>query len=298
MFVLAHLSDVHLDTPMRPRPAELVNKRLLGFVNWQLRRRPHHLRSVVDTLVADMRAAAPDHIVVGGDLVNISLASEFAAARVWLHDLGKPADITLVPGNHDAYVRAAIGEAERSWGAYMGDGEAPTGRGGFPFVRRRGPLALVGVSTAVPSGPFEAIGTVGKDQLQRLADALARLMNEPLFRVLVIHHPPISTTKQHHKRLTDAAEVREVLKTYGVDLVIHGHEHVRSLVWIEGPAAHIPVFGVPSASASAGDTYPGGYNLYRIDGGPNAWRCEAISRGLTADGRVTELQRRVVSAER
>lgn len=298
MFVLAHLSDPHLAPLPWPGAADLFNKRLLGFVNWQLRRRMHHRRAVLDALVADMKAASPDHIVVGGDLANISLAAEYAAAAAWLEGIGAPADVTVVPGNHDAYVPAVAHEAERVWAAYMGDGaQSFPGPGGrFPFLRRRGPLALIGVSTAIPTGPFAATGRLGADQLQRLAVLLAQIKHEPVFRVLAIHHPPVSTTGEHHKRLIDAADLRAVLKREGADLVIHGHEHLHALVWIDGPAGRIPVAGVPSASAAASDRFPAGYNLYRIDGTFGAWRCEAISRGLMPDGSgMIELARRILT---
>jgi 3',5'-cyclic AMP phosphodiesterase CpdA len=258
----------------------------------------HHRRDVLDTLVADMKAAAPDHIVVSGDLVNVSLADEFVSAADWLESLGKPADITLVPGNHDAYVPAAAHAAERAWAAYMkSEAQRPVPAGAFPFVRRRGPIALIGVSTAIPTGPFSACGRLGAGQLHRLATILADIRREPLFRVLAIHHPPVSTTKEHHKRLIDAGDLLELLRTTGVDLVIHGHEHLHALVWIDGPAGRIPVVGVPSASASASDACPAGYNLYRIDGEHNAWRCEIISRGLAPDGRgMMEVARRSLIA--
>src|SRR5262245_25012223 len=166
MFVLAHVSDPHLGPVPTPRLAELVGKRGLGFINWHRRRRLHR-PDVLDALVADLAAAAPDHIAVTGDLVNIALDGEFGAARQWLAGLGSPHDVTVVPGNHDAYVRAAIGFAGRHWDAFMrGDASsplAPTAR--FPFVRRRGPVALIGLSTAVPTAPFMATGRLGADQL-------------------------------------------------------------------------------------------------------------------------------------
>ena len=297
MFVLAHLSDPHLGPMLRPQPRDLVGKRLLGFVNWHTRRRAFHRVEVLDALLADMRNASPDHIAVTGDLVNISLAQEFALAQAWLRGIGTPHDVTLVPGNHDAYVRATIGHAENSWGEYMREGAGLTGgKEAFPFVRRRGPVALIGVSTAIPSGPFEAKGEVGAAQLARLTHVLQSISAEDLFRILVIHHPPLSSTGARHKRLIDAEALRQALRAYGVDLVIHGHEHIHSLVWIDGPAGRIPVCGVPSASADLTDEYPAGYNLYRIEGERGRWRCEIVSRGLGPAG-FTERGRQTIGIE-
>src|SRR5438034_11617851 len=107
MFVLAHLSDPHLAPLPRLRPLELLSKRGLGYINWLRKRRSIHRADMLAALVADLKARAPHHIAVTGDLINLSLSSEFAPARDWLGALGDPRDVTVVPGNHDSYVRKA-----------------------------------------------------------------------------------------------------------------------------------------------------------------------------------------------
>src|SRR5262249_47454334 len=141
--------DPHLAPLPTPRFSELASKRLLGFLNWQRKRRDIHAANTLERLIADMKAQTPDHIAVAGDLINLSLPDEYIAAGRWLAALGSPSKITLVPGNHDAYVRRMVGEPARHWGDYMrGDAD---GEASFPFVRRRGPVAIVGLSTAIAS---------------------------------------------------------------------------------------------------------------------------------------------------
>jgi len=213
-----------------PRLAELVSKRLLGFVNWHLRRHLCHRHDVLEALAADLVAAAPDHIAITGDLINIALEEEFAPARAWLDGLGPPERVTFVPGNHDIYVRATAQCAVRRWGDYMrpdgaGAGTAASTAAPFPFVRRRGPVALIGLSTALPTLPFAASGKLGAAQLARLAELLPQLRNA--FRVVLIHHPPLGR-RARHKRLVDAAALLRVLAEHGAELVLHGHDHLRS----------------------------------------------------------------------
>jgi 3',5'-cyclic AMP phosphodiesterase CpdA len=286
MFVLAHLSDPHLGPLPRPRLAELAGKRAAGFFNWRRKRHRIHRAEVLARITADLKAQAADHIAVTGDLVNISLGSEYAPARAWLDSLGAPRDVTLVPGNHDAYVRAAARHPQLHWGEYMRGDQA--GETAFPFVRRRGPLALIGLSTAVPTAAFLATGRLGREQIEKLAEALERCGREALFRVVMIHHPPISKPARHLKRLVDGADFRAALARHGAELVIHGHDHVHSLIELEGPQRRIPVVGAPSASAAAsvppGERDCAGYNLYRIEGGSGGWRCEAIWRSLARVG--------------
>ena len=150
-FTLAHLSDPHLAPLPQPHWSELLNKRVTGYFNWQRTRRFVHDASVLATIVADLKAHRPDHIAVTGDLANIALAQEFVRGREWLQGLGSPQQVSFVPGNHDAYVRAGMGYAIRQWGDYMcGDHDAAD----FPYLRRRGPLALIGLSSAVPTAPL------------------------------------------------------------------------------------------------------------------------------------------------
>ncbi len=297
MFVLAHLSDPHLAPLPRARPGELANKRLLGFLNWYRCRRKEHRREVLDSLVADLARENADHIAVTGDLVNISLDAEFAGAAAWLASLGAVEDVTVIPGNHDAYVPAAKEQASRYWLTFMrGDGSNEVA---FPFVRRRGPAALIGLSTAIPTLPFMATGALGSGQLQRLAQLLPELEHEGLFRIVLIHHPPFRTPGKGHKRLLDAKAFRDVLAVHGAELVLHGHDHVPSLIWLKGPRAGIPVFGVPSASSPRDcGKAPATYNLYRIEGAPGEWQCEAIARGFQP-GRegIVELARRTIAGE-
>jgi 3',5'-cyclic AMP phosphodiesterase CpdA len=288
MFRLAHLSDPHIAPLPTPRPIELLSKRGLGYLNWLRKRHRIHRADVLATIVADLKAQAVDHIAVTGDLVNLSLSNEFAPARAWLARLGEPDDVTVVPGNHDAYVRAAAGHALRHWDAHMRGDAGET----FPFVRRRGPVALIGLSTSLPTLPLAATGRLHGDQLARLGGILDELASERLFRVVLIHHPPIEQAN-YFRRLVDAATLRELLRRHSAELVLHGHLHEASVVWLSGQRNSIPCVGVPSASGAPGHhDDPAGYNLYEIDGEPGAWRCTAISRGLGhAGGAVQETNR-------
>jgi 3',5'-cyclic AMP phosphodiesterase CpdA len=278
----------------KPRLVELAGKRALGYANWLRKRRHIHRTEVLTTILADLKAQAADHVAVTGDLANISLPGEYPPARKWLAALGPVDAVTLVPGNHDAYVRATASHPQAQWGDFMrGDDAAP----GFPFLRRRGPLALIGLSSAVPTPAFMATGRLGAEQIGKLGPLLDRAAAEGLFRVVMIHHPAASKPSRRFKRLLDGEALRESLARHGAELVIHGHDHERALTWLDGPHRGIPAVGVPSASeALPGKHDPAGYNLYRIDGDARGWRCEMISRGFSADhATVVELSRQMLT---
>ena len=119
MFVLAHLSDPHLPPMPRPRFRELIGKRITGYLNWQIRRAPHHLPGTIDAIVSDVVATRPDHVVVTGDLVNLALPDEFAMARKFLARLGPPENVSVIPGNHDFYVRGAEAGYLAAWREFL-----------------------------------------------------------------------------------------------------------------------------------------------------------------------------------
>jgi 3',5'-cyclic AMP phosphodiesterase CpdA len=288
-FKLAHLSDPHLPPLPRARLSELAGKRALGYLNWTRNRRKYYRREVLDALVSDMRRQAPDHVAVTGDLVNLALEAEFAPVRQWLGTVGAPNQVTAIPGNHDAYVRATRHRFVEAFADYVSADET-SGDGAFPFVRRRGPLALIGLSSAVPTGPFMATGTLGRAQLEALEGVLAALSAEPAFRVLLVHHPLHSDSRP--KRLTDSAKLIALLRKHGVELILHGHDHVHSTNWFEGPERKIPSIGVPAASALARGRHPAAaYNLYAIERDGNGWRCEQVVRGIDNDMQIREIGR-------
>jgi 3',5'-cyclic AMP phosphodiesterase CpdA len=287
-FTLAHLSDPHLPPLPVPRLAELAGKRALGYLNWMRSRRKVHRREVLDALVSDMLVQTPDHIAITGDLVNLALEAEFAPALRWLESVGAPDLVTVIPGNHDAYVRATRHRFAETLGDYLGGGDAADGVT-FPFLRRRGPLALISLSSAVPTPPFMATGWLGQSQLDALERVLTRLSAEQVFRVLLVHHPLRSDSRT--KRLTDSKELVALLRRHGVELILHGHDHVHSTIWIDGPAGKIPAVGVPSASSVAHGRYPAAaYNLFSIAREGNAWRCEQTVRGIDDVLRVRQIR--------
>jgi 3',5'-cyclic AMP phosphodiesterase CpdA len=288
-FTLAHLSDPHLPPLPRPRLIELAGKRAFGYLNWTRNRHRYHRRDVLDVLISDLQAQVPDHIAITGDLVNLALEAEFAPARAWLESVGSPERITLVPGNHDAYVRATRHRFTETWGSYLA-GDDAQGGATFPALRRRGPIALVSVSSAVPTAPLMATGRLGQSQMEALERTLAGLASEQAFRILLIHHPLRSSARA--KRLTDSPELLALLKQHGVELVLHGHDHVHSAIWIEGPKGQIPVIGVPSASARAHGHYPdAAYNLFSIARDGDGWRCQQMVRGINEALQVREIRR-------
>jgi 3',5'-cyclic AMP phosphodiesterase CpdA len=300
---LAHISDVHLGPIAGFHPRYWNLKRGLGFLNWHRGRRFVHQLGVADAIAADALAQNPDHIAVTGDLANIGLPAEYEAALSWLGALGDPRQVSVVPGNHDIYTARLHGASciERwapfmtsdAWGGAMMRG----GDQGFPFVRRVGPVALVGLNSAVPTPPFVAAGRVGARQLAVLGATLERLREHGLIRVVLIHHPPLTGQAPPRRGLEDALEFERVLLRHGAELVLHGHNHRDMLAWRQWSSGHVPVIGVASGSAGRkhGTEPLARYNLLRLSREAGDVHIECRTRGLAeAGGRIVELSRRTL----
>lgn len=287
--LLAHLSDIHLG-PLPPlRRRQLIGKRVTGYVNWRRNRAASMGGDVTGALVADLLTQKPDHVAVTGDLTNLALPLEMAAAREWLGALGEPADVSVVPGNHDAYVPGALALATRSWGAWM-TGERVDGAP-YPFLRRVGEVAVIGCSTAEASAPFLAVGPFRADQARRLETLLER--SAGMFRVVMIHHPPVRGATAASHAMRGIGRFEGVIARAGAELVLHGHTHLPTLHAVPGPQGPVPVLGVSAAGQGTGGRRPPArYNLLRIGGRAGAWTCERTERGLATAGpaaRMVEL---------
>ncbi len=287
-FRLAHLSDAHIGPIPRPNLAELLGKRVTGYVNWLYKRGAQHDMDVLARIVADIKAQAPDHVVMTGDIVNIGLPAEIALAKDWLAALGAPSEVSFTPGNHDAYV-ASVTDLVHEVFAPWTSGE--TERAGFPYMRRRGGVALIGLDTGVPTAPFVASGRLGEGQRAALARMLDAAKAEGLTRVVCLHHPPHVGGARLLRGLEDAVEFEAVIARHGAELIVHGHNHKPSLHRLHGPNVAAPVVGVASASARPGGHYPGAaYNLYEIARKDDALTITLRRRGLNDAGDVVELE--------
>lgn len=276
---IAHISDLHLLSTERIPPRRLVGKRFSGWVNIRFRRGAIHKRPIAQAVAHEIRTLDVDHVVVTGDCTNLALESEFELVRSYLeNDLGMPPEqVSLVPGNHDTYTRGAF--KSRRFQCYLGEyitsdlpgGSGVPGIGRFPYVRLRGDVAIIGLSSAVPRMPIVASGQIGAPQRMALHALLAHEEVKRRFPVILQHHPwhqPPSAKKRFLQGLADAEAQREVLQDLPRGLLLHGHLHRRVHRVLETAAGHIDEVGATSASLLHEDEdRMSGFNLYDINDG-------------------------------
>ncbi len=264
---LAHLSDIHVDDLTGVRWTRFLNKRVTGLVNLIGHRRhahPRHMLEAAVSVIAQDRTI--DHVVVTGDLTNLSLESEMKAARALLEPLS--GRLSVIPGNHDVYTRGA--ERSRRFEGIFGDWMF-SGSPDYPWIKRvqgRPDLVLVGFCSAVARAPLIATGVVSDAQLGRLGE-LAQgpdLGDLNAARVALVHHNmhPRGFRKDKMHGLVNRDAFLDALHAARIPLVLHGHTHTAQRSVIRG----VEVIG--SGSTTWAHPHPdrlGRFNVYTFEQG-------------------------------
>ena len=269
MIRIAHVSDLHYD-------------------------QSRQLRATVERLVELVADAAPDLLVVTGDLSADGRPEELDEVRSMLRQL-KPIRQLVIPGNRDL---------ERSSGP-PGEANPLPPDSDLDFFLTLEPALALGLEedaeadtdsddrwvsrfgTTEPAFTGRGIAAVGvpstpKLSGQSLTRAARRLRKSPdAFRVFALHHGllPVPGRKMREGDVIPrAGDVLSLLCELGVDLVLHGHVH-RAHVWrIADSRGEILV-------ASAGALV-------------NDGRLDASFLEIVVDGPFVEISRRSVATGR
>ena len=202
MFVLAHLSDPHLAPLPFPHPRELSSKRGLGYINWLRKRRSIHRADMLAALVADLKShGARPHRGDRRSRQPVADQGVCTGARLARRPWRSAQRHARARQSRFLCAKSAADFADRHWGDFMrGDAAAKA----FPFMRRRGPLALIGLSTSLPTAPLAATGHLHGDQIA----ASRRAAGEAQARAGVPRHPDPSSAGRGRALFSPADECR------------------------------------------------------------------------------------------
>ena len=227
----------------------------MGFINWKRGRKRLNDMGLLKRLVEDLRAQRPDHVAVTGDLVNIGMPVEFQRAASWMETSGEPSDVSFVPGNHDAYVRASMPMLGTTFAPWATSDGTPKSKATYPYLRVRGEIAIIGLSSAVPTAPLMATGRLGKKQIEAFAELCAK--------------PAPKTSRGSCSSITrlwpgrrpryadfGRRRIRARRPRLGAEAILHGHIHRQAVRSLPSRAARtvggaVPVLSAPSAAAAA-----------------------------------------------
>ncbi len=223
---LAHFSDVHVTHfPLSGKPAL---KRLAAVASYTLAGRGRHFAGSdqrIGKLLEDVDAQGVDHALCTGDLTGVSTEAEFErVAELFGPRLQQPARYTVIPGNHDRYVKGAQGLFERHFAALSEGGQ-------FPFVKHLGPqVSVVAIDVARPTNLVDSSGLCGEKQRAALEGLLTDRSLKGRFVILALHYGLLRSEGQRDSRphgLRDDLELMALIDRDDVtlDLVLHGHMH-------------------------------------------------------------------------
>ncbi len=220
---IIHISDLHFHTyPQNFQ--DCGSKRILGMANLLFRRARQYPLQRAKMLVSQIQNMKWDHLVISGDLTQLSLEAEFALARETLGPLLKDRKrVTIIPGNHDRYVRQnkAKDYYKQHFGEFFGDEEIHVKKLNSDWV-------IVGWDSAHPNDLFTASGTVRRSTIQATENLLGNLPEKTRF-IIVNHYPltfPEGWEVDHSHELYNLVPVREWMMRYpNIRLYLHGHIH-------------------------------------------------------------------------
>jgi len=245
---------------------DFANKRWIGGLNLLANRGRHHKSEIFEAMIEDLNSQGVDHILVTGDVTNLALAEEFRFAREMFKSLSLgPDQITVIPGNHDAYVQVGAKHFATHFGEFFTSDSGNKSGEAWPCVRRRGPVSILGLSTSLQTPWFTAYGVIGDEQLARLRDALTSDEVKDTLRLVAIHHSPAEPRARSRVRgLRDRAKLYALLEEVGAELILHGHEHLDLTASLPGATGPVPVRGIQSGTYDAGDAAAHRRARYRI----------------------------------
>lgn len=294
---IVHISDLHvLSRTIAHWRSIVFNKRITGYANLLLRRGRVHRRKFLLTVLA-AAAEHADHVVVTGDLTNLSLEHEYEEARRLLTDVARRAEVTVVPGNHDIYLPSTHGGRRfpQHFSPFI-QSDLPElacdlQAGPFPSVKLRDHLAIIGLSSAVPRPPLVSAGYIGQPQL----DALDAVLDHPDVRsrtpVVLVHHPPADSRPrlaQLRDGLVDGAALRKVLRRLSHGLVLFGHLHLRARCRLRTMTGSLDV--MCASGAALDHPHPAiraGFHVYTIEASGKLATAEAHVLNASGTGFVT-----------
>ena len=214
-------------------------------------------------LVSAVEAAAPDVVVVSGDLTQRAKTAEFRAARDFLARL--PGPQVVVPGNHDVPLFNIFDRFVRPlkrFQEFIEDDPAPR------FVDAQ--LAVIGINTA-----RSAVVKNGRINAGQIAGIRAAFSGLPpaVFRVVVTHHPfDAGQALAPEDRVGRAEAGLRAFAECGVDLLLSGHFHIASSGVSSSTASGRPPGRGPLA-VSAGTA-----TSTRVRGDPNQFNVLRVSK--------------------
>ena len=220
---IIHISDLHFHSYPK-KLSEYNAKRILGATNLFFRRSREFPLKRAELLVERIQEMEWDHLVISGDITQLSLEKEFSLAREVLDPLLQQNDrVTVVPGNHDRYVNQEQGKDlfSKYFGEFFGSNEIHVSKINQKWV-------LVGWDSAHPNDLKTASGTVKSSTIRSTENLIKNSPDHT--NLIVVNHFPLTFPEDwkydRFHELYNLVPIRNwILQNPQIRLYLHGHIH-------------------------------------------------------------------------
>ena len=220
---IIHISDLHFHKYPK-KFYEWKSKRFLGVANTFFRRARQFPLYRAKKLVKQISKMKWDHLVISGDLTQLSLESEFSLARETFDPLLKNnTRVTIIPGNHDRYVSETFSDDlfKKYFGVFFGKEEVHS-------LEINSDWVIIGWDSVHPNDLFTASGTVRRSTIIETEKIIRSFSKNKKF-IIVNHYPltfPINWKFDHSHELYNLLPVQKwILRFPQIRLYLHGHIH-------------------------------------------------------------------------
>ena len=250
---IIHISDLHFHSYPQ-KFSEFNAKRILGATNLLIRRAREFPLKRAKLLVEIIQKMEWDHLVISGDITQLSLEKEFSLAREILDPLLiKSERVTVIPGNHDRYINQHDGTDlfTKYFGEFFGKNEIHVSEINQKWI-------LVGWDSAHPNDLRTAAGTVKNITIQATEKLLQNFPDQTNF--IVVNHYPLTFPEDwkfdRSHELYNLVPVRNwILQNSQIRLYLHGHIHLN---WVHRlPRDSAPELLLVNSAASCSKLYNG-----------------------------------------
>ena len=220
---IIHISDLHFHSYPQ-KLSEFNAKRILGATNLLFRRAGEFPLSRAVHLVERIQKMGWDHLVISGDITQLSLEREFLLAREILDPLLKKKDnVTVIPGNHDRYCNEKSGKDlfTKYFGEFFGKNEVH-------MTKINKEWCIFGWDSAHSNDLRTSSGTVKNSTIMATENLIQNLPEHTKF--LVVNHFPLTFPEDwkfdRFHELYNLVPVRNwILRNPQIRLYLHGHIH-------------------------------------------------------------------------
>jgi 3',5'-cyclic AMP phosphodiesterase CpdA len=220
---------------------------------------------LAELLRLELVRAAPDIIVVAGDLTMRSRTREFSQSKAWLESL--PAPLMLLPGNHDLPVWNVFERFANPFARYAKATGAPL----MPVFEDAG-CFILGLNTTASWHPhFQWQEGIARRGDVIAAQKLLAAAPADKLRIVATHHPLFKVASLPRARPVRRFEqALDMLANENVEVLMHGHLHQQYALCCRHGHTQFLTIGAPTALSS------------RVRGEPNGyWLIEAAPEGFS-----------------